>query len=94
MLARVGQVFYWALPLAIVCASCTPNAPRPKTIEIAITAEGKILWNGEVVSCEEFKRRLNAPRKPGESPTPFQCDKIDKLLNQDNSRSGNPTSKP
>lgn len=41
-------------------ASSTPNLTRPDNVQLAIDAENRIYWNGEVVSQAQLSQHLSA----------------------------------
>lgn len=47
-------------------ADNTPNEIKPETINLAITGEGTIHWNQDVITFEELELRLSAeaPKEP------------------------------
>ena len=49
-------------------ATSRPNQTKPEHIQLAITAQGALYWNGERVEKFEMKRRMLAAAKQGIIP--------------------------
>lgn len=52
-----------AVKIDLPRAASHPNPTRADNVQLAITAEGAILWNGEAVGREELRRRMAAAGK-------------------------------
>jgi biopolymer transport protein ExbD len=57
-----------AVKLDLPKAASTPNLTKPDNIQLAIDAESKLYWNGEVVDRATLRERLDAAAKQDPQP--------------------------
>jgi hypothetical protein len=63
MLARLGQVLYWAgfaSAVLVIVGCASESKPKPANITIAVDKDGNTYWNGERVSCAELSAKVAA----------------------------------
>jgi biopolymer transport protein ExbD len=57
-----------AVKIDLPRASSQPNLTRPEHVDLAITADGTVYWNGEAVSSANFQARLAQTAKASPQP--------------------------
>lgn len=59
-------VVHHSVKLDLPQATNQPNEVKPETVDLSIDVEGKVFWNGAIVTAEELPKRMAeaAQRRP------------------------------